>query len=149
MAARSGESPLQMVFWYNLAAREGVDGETSPARVLHSYLWRHPSFRREKKQIEGHSKFSVGDPVVVKPMDKRCTSHWADGRVTGITSENTVEVDGVPRHVLDIRRLFLDEESDEECQDEVEDAPALDAGEVPRCTGGKRCPPAWLSFYKW
>ena len=36
MAARSGEGPVQMVFWYNLAAREGVNGETSPVWVLHN-----------------------------------------------------------------------------------------------------------------
>lgn len=148
MAARSEESPLKMVFWYNLAAREGVDGETSPAQVLHRYSWRHPSLRREEEQSEGHSKFSVGDPVVVKPADRRCTSRWTDGKVTGIKSENTVEVDGVPRHVLDIRRLFLDEESDEECPDDVEDVRTPDVQEAPRCTGRTRRPPLWLSDYE-
>ena len=32
----------------------------------------------KKEQMEGHSKFSVGDPVVVKPADKRCMSCWSD-----------------------------------------------------------------------
>ena len=51
--------------------------------------------------------------------------------------------------LLDICRLFLDEESDEECPDEAENVPAPGAGEAPRSTGRTRRPPAWLSDYEW
>ena len=54
---------------------------------------------------EKGSEYQVGDNVVVKPVNKRCTSRWVEGVVTGIVSRSNVEVDGVPRHVLDIRRL--------------------------------------------
>ncbi|KAK3879159.1 hypothetical protein Pcinc_016253 [Petrolisthes cinctipes] len=149
MAARSGKSPLKMVFWYNLAAREGVNGETAPAKVLHKYSWRHPALKREREQNVIHSRFSVGDPVVVKPADKRCMTGWADGKVTGITSENTIEVDGVPRHVLDVCRLFLDGESDEEHTDEPDDVIAQEVQEAPRRSERARRQPAWLSDYEY
>ncbi|KAK3883179.1 hypothetical protein Pcinc_012488 [Petrolisthes cinctipes] len=149
MAARSGKSPLKMVFWYNLAAREGVNGETAPAKVLHKYSWRHPALKREREQNVIHSRFSVGDPVVVKPADRRCMTGWADGKVTGITSENTIEVDGVPRHVLDVCHLFLDGESDEKHTDEPDDVIAQEVQEVPRRSERARRPPAWLSDYEY
>ncbi|GAB1602550.1 uncharacterized protein LOC115217275, partial [Argonauta hians] len=31
---------------------------------------------------------------------------WGRGIVTGVNSANNISVDGVPRHILDIRRLF-------------------------------------------
>ena len=49
--------------------------------------------------------FRLGDEVWVKPPDARCTSHWKKGVVTGINSNNNVSVDGMPRHVLDIRHV--------------------------------------------
>ena len=50
--------------------------------------------------------------MVVKPVNKRCTSRWTEGVVTGIVSRNNVEVDGVPRHVLDIHRLVGNEDEE-------------------------------------
>ena len=42
----------------------------------------------------------------MKPKGGKCTSRWSLGRVTGVTSSNNVDVDGVPRHILDIRKLY-------------------------------------------
>ena len=47
-------------------------------------------------------------------------------RQDGLTG-NTIEVDGVPRHVLDIRCLFLNEESDKDYTDEPGDVIAQEA----------------------
>jgi hypothetical protein len=41
--------------------------------------------------------------VFVKPPNARCTTSWKIGIVTGVTSTNNVAVDGVPRHVSDVR----------------------------------------------
>ncbi|KAK3874473.1 hypothetical protein Pcinc_008865 [Petrolisthes cinctipes] len=84
----------------------------------------------------------------IKSMAARSGMRWADGKVTGITSENTIEVDGVPRHVLDVRRLFLDGESDEEHTDEPDDVIAQEVQEAPRRSELTRRPPAWLSDYE-
>ena len=51
---------------------------------------------------------SVGEEVWVKPPDAKCTRQWNKGTITGITSENNISVDGIPRHWLDIRRVVLE-----------------------------------------
>ena len=49
------------------------------------------------------NKYSVGDKVWVKPGDGRCDTQFNQGVVTGIVSEQAVEVSGVPRHVRDLQ----------------------------------------------
>ena len=38
--------------------------------------------------------------------------------MTGINGENNIEVDGMPRHILDLRRMVIGENSDGEDNDE-------------------------------
>ena len=52
---------------------------------------------------EGHSEYWVGDAVWVKPPHGRCDTRYGTGEVTGVISQHAVEVDGVPRHVRDLR----------------------------------------------
>ena len=40
----------------------------------------------------------------MKPSPPSCTKQWMPGKVTRIVSKHTVCVDGMPRHVSDIRR---------------------------------------------
>ena len=67
----------------------------------------------ESKNDEPHdsidSKFGVGDKVWVKPPAARCTTFWNPGIVTGINSKYNIEVDGVPRHLRDVRRRWVDD----------------------------------------
>ena len=59
--------------------------------------------------------YSVGDKVWLKPHGARCTSLWNPEIVTKVNSEQHVEVDGMPRHVCDMRRRWADEgERDDE-----------------------------------
>lgn len=109
-AARSGSDPLQAVFWYNLAAKSQ---DVAPSSLVHTYSWRHPSARVNIEE-EISTEFQVGDLVAVKPVDGRCTSRWRLGRVTGLTSVNNIEVDGVPRHVLDLRKMPGSERAESE-----------------------------------
>ena len=48
-----------------------------------------------------------------------CTTHWGKGIVTGVNSANNIEVDGVPRHILDVRPVV--EEVPEGLTTNVED----------------------------
>ena len=102
MAERSGCSPLQAVFWYNMAPKDGTRGQSVPSSVLHRYEWRHPSVQPVREEGP-EASVRVGDFVLVKPPKAKCTSRWKVGQVTRVTSNNNVEVDGVPRHILDIR----------------------------------------------
>ena len=110
MAERSGSSPEEAVFWYNLSPKVCTDGRSVPSSSLFTYKWRHPAV---EPTIEGDTNFAsgfkVGDLVWVKPGHAKCTTRWRTGRVTAVVSRNNVEVDGVPRHSLDLRRVVRGE----------------------------------------
>ena len=40
---------------------------------------------------------------MVKSPDARCTTRWQPGTITGLNSATNVEVDGIPRHIADLR----------------------------------------------
>ena len=103
-AARAGADPLRIVFWYNLAAKEAVKDVSAPCMDVFRYKWRHPLVLPPEDE-GGASGFRVGDRVWVKPPTGVCTAKWAEGRVTEVTSTSNVSVNGVPRHVSDIRRM--------------------------------------------
>ncbi|XP_067940572.1 uncharacterized protein [Watersipora subatra] len=49
-------------------------------------------------------KFAVGDEVWVKPSTPSCTRQWAPGVITGVFSKHNMCVNGMPRHVRDVRK---------------------------------------------
>ena len=138
LSERCGKCPMEITFWYNLAAKEGLDGTSSPRQRLFRYPWKHPECVIPIHIDHTPLDIEVGDSVVVKPPGGKCTSRWINGRVTGITSNNNVDVDGTPRHVLDVRRALLRDDTDGE---EAEAEP------VRRSTRERR-PPAWLKDYE-
>lgn len=140
MAERSGKAPTEMVFWYNLAPKVPNDPGSSPSRGLYNYVWRHPMVEVRLPEIDDE-KWQVGEEVLVKPPGARCTTHWKRGRVTGVTSSNNIDVDGTPRHVLDIRRLFTEDSEDEldEQIDREEEIAGRPARQVRR--------PRWMDEY--
>ena len=106
MAERGAISPLEAVLWYNMSPRSGQDESTVPQRAVFRYEWRHPHVAPAKEVEEERPGFvQVGEEVWVKPPNARCTTQWGRGRVTAINSKNNISVDGMPRHVLDLRRI--------------------------------------------
>ena len=105
MASRSKSSVLDMVFGYNLSPRKnGV----SPANQIFKNNWRwHLNKNVERPIANLSSFFNIGDAVLVKPNSSRCTTEWQKGKVTKVNSRWNVEVNGVPRHVRDIRHSRL------------------------------------------
>ena len=51
----------------------------------------------------GDGRVQIGEEVWVRPGVACCTTRWGRGIVTGVNSANNIEVDGVPRHILDVR----------------------------------------------
>lgn len=102
MAARTGGSVNNMVFWYNnTPSQDGI----VPADQLYSYKVRLPQISNNSRQVKptDSNPYSVGDSVYVKPAAAKCTSVWKLGKVTAVKSNTSVEVNGVNRHVADLR----------------------------------------------
>ena len=121
MAERGGIRPQEAVFWYNTSPRSGQSEDSVPQLALFRYEWRHPALQPYQESNEREARVTVGEEVWVKPPNARCTTQWQKGRVTRINSRNNISVDGMPRHILDIRRVILPSESVEEPAEEGEE----------------------------
>ena len=86
----------------------------------------------------GDGRVQIGEEVWVRPGDARCTTRWGRGYVTGVNSANNIEVDGVPRHILDVRPVV--EEVPEGLTANVED-------EIRRYPRRDRHAPTWMRDY--
>ncbi|RUS91908.1 hypothetical protein EGW08_000310 [Elysia chlorotica] len=113
ISERGRVSPMKAVFWYNMSPRSGQKEATIPQRSVHSYSWRHPDVEPHIEPQESRSSFSIGDEVWVKPAAVKCTTQWEKGNVSKINSKNNVEVNGVPRRVLDLRQVVVNPEADD------------------------------------
>ena len=104
IAEWGGITPEEATFWYNVMPQKGTEDSSVPSNVLVWYHWRVPfdvNLCTEDEDVK--SSFSVGDKVWSKPPPS-CTKQWMPGKVTRIVSKHTVCVDGMPRHVRDIRK---------------------------------------------
>lgn len=142
MAARSGGNILRMVYWYNMAPKEGVGDQSAPSHCIFTYDWKPPRVSLEKSKTSTKG-FSQGQEVLVKPPVAKCTSQWTRGVVTGSGSPMSVEVDGIPRHIADVRSLPEVASTDEES---IVERMAEEGREENR-TGRLRQPPRWLKDY--
>ena len=113
MSAHCGKSIDYCVFWYKIPPH-GSKG-IIPSSKLISYEWRNPFLEVEvNSEIDDDQEsdkraYSVVDKFWVKPHGSRCTSLWNSRTVIKVNSEHNVELDGVPRHVCDMRRRWADE----------------------------------------
>ncbi|KAG1671666.1 hypothetical protein GQR58_016346 [Nymphon striatum] len=105
IAERGGISPEEATFWYNVTPRKDTDAGSVPSNGLYRYTWRVP-FDVNLAKVESFedSPFAVGDEVWVKPPIPSCTRQWSLGIVSDVVSRYVVRVDGMPRHVKDIRK---------------------------------------------
>ena len=155
IAERGGISPELSVFWYNLSPRFGQQIESVPCFSTYKYGWRHPSVCPVGLESE-ESTVEIGEEVWVKPAHSRCTSKWEKGVVTDVNSVNNISVDGMPRHILDIRRVVTNDDLDADSEynsatsgsdgqnGEVLPPPAVETRKNPV---RHRRPPAWLADY--
>ena len=144
MAARSGGSPMDMVYWYNSTPKAGVDPNTVPGSMLHNYEWRVLQKVEDPSEDEQLAKcgYTIGDSVFVKPPGARCTTRWQQGTVTGLNSATNVDVDGVPRHVGDLRLIpEIGDDLELEEEHEMADVAGVEEGGRPQRT--VRAPNRW------
>lgn len=131
MAARVGADPRDMTFWYNMAPRGGKDS-ASPAQVLFKYGWRCYAAETVPEVEDAEGGYQRGDPVFVKPPATRCTTVWPRGMVTGVVSETNVEVDGIPRHVSDLRQVPAKVEESSDGESDSTGCPEVSVPDRPR-----------------
>ena len=106
IAARKRCSVTEAVYWYNIAPKDGADPSTSPANRLYSYnvhVYGIDHTSPEEPSGTGNP-YKVGDAVWVRPPSNRCDTRFFPGTVTNVTSDLAVEVNGVSRHICDLRR---------------------------------------------
>jgi hypothetical protein len=106
MAARTGGNVLEMVHYYNFSPKEGQKEMTAPCAQVFTYPWRCPGMVVADSCDDNNEQLHdlpVGTKVFVKPPDGKCTSEWRLATVSGPGGVLSVEVDGIPRHVSDVR----------------------------------------------
>jgi len=102
-ATRTRCDPRDIVFWYNVAPMIDTKQSSAPSDMLFNYHWKF--LPRVDKLEHPSSTYAKGQSVYVKPSLSKCTSVWPVGTVTNVNSSTNVEVDGMPRHVADIRAV--------------------------------------------
>ena len=121
IATRKNCSILEAVYWQNVTPKDDVSPCTAPVDALHGYHVRIEGLENnplpEPDVTEG--MYEKGDVVWVKKPREKCTTKYSTGRVTEVISPQSVKIDGVPRHVKDLRpviqmQLPSSEESDSE-----------------------------------
>ena len=108
IAARRGGNVMDAVVLYNMVPRGKA--WKSPAEVMTGRRWRNLMLKQQPerphgwREVQRGGPFNVGDAVWIKQPKSKCTDLWREGRVSGLNSDKNMEVDGMPRHVKDIRR---------------------------------------------
>lgn len=103
--ARKGCSVAEAVYRYNTMPRED-DPSSSPANQLCRYevrLLDIDGVSEEDQPADPSHHFSVGDRVWIRHPSRRCDTRSTEGTITRLVSNQNVEVDGMPRHVRDLR----------------------------------------------
>lgn len=119
IAARKGCTVPEAVYWYNVTPKDDVSPSTAPANALHTYRVRVRGLESSSlpEPEPPQKNIKEGDVVWVKNPRGQCTTRYGTGHVTEVISPQAVRVDGVPRHIKDLRSVFqtqlpLDEDSE-------------------------------------
>ena len=133
IAARTGCDIAAAVYLYNASPQDNKTDESTPANQLYRYNARAKLLESSDGERMGlpfvcsprRGSFHVGDAVWVRPPGARCHTRYDEGVVTRRVSDQTVEVDGMPRHVRDLRHRSSDEPLFEPAAEEGDDGPLL------------------------
>ena len=87
--------------------KDNMSSATAPANMVYRY---HIQLKRiNGTSVPTHNQqqavFKPGDRVWVKTPHGRCTTKYKVGHVTGITSALNITVDGMPRHMKELRPI--------------------------------------------
>ena len=139
IAARGDITPEVATFWYNVTPRRDSDQSSVLSGQVSGYEWRLPLATKSCSDEDptDPAVWTVGEQVWVRPSVPSCTQKWRQGRITGVISDHTVEVDGVPRHVRHLRKCsrgfnFKSYEESDWTEFDDEDTGAIELEEEPQ-----------------
>jgi hypothetical protein len=123
IAARKECTIQEAVYRYNVSPKDNETPSSCPSSEIYRYELRVSGVDplpppMTSSQGPGNT-FSVGDAVWAKPPGSRCTTQYAIGHVTKVISDQSVEVDGIPRHLRDLRPAA--EESSQQARSPAEE----------------------------
>ena len=134
IAARTGCTVAEAVYRYNVSPRDDETAESAPANLLYRYEVRVRGMdgredeaqrpwegqRASSETAAVRDPYRPGDSVWVRPPRARCDTQYGKGRVTRVISDQCVEVDGMPRHVKELRHRAPSECASETSDDDDE-----------------------------
>ena len=107
IAARKECDIAEAVELYNATPRDGRLEATAPANAVESGPRVAQRTDAPADSVQGSTaltfRYRPGDPVWVRPPQNRCHTRYERGVITGMISNQAFEVDGLPRHVRDLR----------------------------------------------
>ena len=113
IAARKGCTVAEAVYRYNVMPRSD-EPASSPADNLFNYASRVHDVDAETNSAEEQCRYSVGDKVWVRDPSRRCDVPSSLGTVTRIVSPQCLDIDGIPRHVRDLRLAIVQSQESEQ-----------------------------------
>ncbi|KAG0714031.1 hypothetical protein GWK47_014927 [Chionoecetes opilio] len=103
--ARKGCSVAEAVYRYNVMPR-GNDAASAPANQILRYEMRLlgiDEVGQQNQSADDQPRYSIGDRVWIRHPSRCCDSRSLESTVTRLVSPQNIEVDGMPRHVRDLR----------------------------------------------
>ena len=95
------------MYLHNLRPLDDVDSAAAPSNLLYWYTVRirelDPCTCTTEEELPAWGPYHDGDKVWVKLSNARCDQRYETGTVTRMLSDHAVEVNGIPRHVRDLR----------------------------------------------
>lgn len=135
IASRKRCSIPEAVYWHNVTPKDVHSPYTAPANAIHKYQIRLKGL--DVAITPGAENtlnpFQLGDRVWVKPPGYRCHTKFGTGVITRIISDQAAEVDGMPRHVRDLRPRSREVEMSE---------PATQSNEIDGESDSEPCQPS-------
>ena len=103
IAARMRCLIQEVVYWYNIAPRDGVSSSTVPANRIYQYEVGVKAANHATASLgPKHSSYKVGERVWVKALQSQCTTKFSKGEVTKIINPQSILLDGIPRYIKDL-----------------------------------------------
>ena len=111
---------------YSVTPKDCMSLVTAPANTIYTYPHRSKGIDTVQSPDDEVCWLYAGggDPVLMKPPGSWCTTRFKCGRVTGMVSQQSVLVDGIPHHIHDLHPALeighsVTDESDESSGDEL------------------------------